>query len=570
MAPNAAEKLEEQILTALRSFDDNPDAKVSEVARQYGVPYQRLLARRRGRQSKIGNSNSHMKLSPGQELALCEYVDRLDRLNLSVRRELIRGAANFILQQSTPPGQQPQVVGNHWIARFINRHKYRVARQKTLDSERKQAENLEGITEYYQKLHDIITNEAIQPTDIWNMDETGFCIGVGRDQMVVTRRKRPSYLAVPTNRESATSIEAISAGGDYIPPFLILSGAIHMERWYRINELQEATVIALSASGYSNDQLSVDWIQHFNSHTQHRTTGSKRLLLLDGHGSHHTKQFIQYCVDNSIIPFGLPPHSTHLLQPLDVVVFQPLKHYHAKAVDTLVRDGCLNITKLEFLGMIEGIRKEAFKRNTIQSAFKKTGIYPFDPAPVLQKVEAQLAVLRIPSPALDNNGSSPFATPHTIRKLHRVSNRLLQESEELADQHQELAGRQRSFTARLSRFIKGAEAQGTQLLQTKRDLSRTRLAESVAFSRRQSKNRQLQSGGVLTVAAGREMVVQREDNEMLKAQRAVDRRDLKWQKLRRKWVFEAAKKARRWRLHGTLEPLDYIEQPGCWRRTKRV
>ncbi len=27
-----------------------------------------------------------------------------------------------------------------------------------------------------------------------------------------------------------------------------------------------------------------------------------------------------------------PPHATHLMQPLDVVVFEPHKHYHSEAV----------------------------------------------------------------------------------------------------------------------------------------------------------------------------------------------------------------------------------------------
>ena len=57
---------------------------------------------------------------------------------------------------------------------------------------------------------------------------------------------------------------------------------------------------------------------------------------MDGYGSHCTQEFIQFCDDNGIIPFSFPLHSTHLLQPLDVVVFQPLKHYHAEALDLIV------------------------------------------------------------------------------------------------------------------------------------------------------------------------------------------------------------------------------------------
>ncbi|KAF5139507.1 hypothetical protein E5D57_003303 [Metarhizium anisopliae] len=148
---------------------------------------------------------------------------------------------------------------------------------------------------------------------------------------------RASYLGMPTNRESATAIEAISAGGSYTPAFLILTGAVHQ--------------------------------------------------IIDGHGSHYTVEFIQYAEDHRIIRFGLPPHLTDILQPLDVVVFQPLKHYHAKALDVLVRDGCLHITKSEFLATIESVRRQAFKVPTIQSAFRKTGIVPWNPQPILDQIQ---------------------------------------------------------------------------------------------------------------------------------------------------------------------------------------
>ena len=78
--------------------------------------------------------------------------------------------------------------------------------------------------------------------------------------------------------------------------------------------------------------MNLEWLQHFNKHSTKISLGAKRLLILDGHGPHHTKQSIQNCDNNGIIPFGLPRHLTHLLQPLDVVVFQSLRHYQAKAL----------------------------------------------------------------------------------------------------------------------------------------------------------------------------------------------------------------------------------------------
>jgi len=121
-----------------------------------------------------------------------------------------------------------------------------------------------------------------------------------------------------------------------------------MGKWYQVEDLPPNASIAVSPTGYTNDELTMEWIRHFDAQTKNRTIGAKRLLLMDGYGSHHTKEFIQYCDDNGIIPFGLPPHITHLLQPLDVCCFQPLKHYHAKALDLIVRDGCFNITKVSY------------------------------------------------------------------------------------------------------------------------------------------------------------------------------------------------------------------------------
>jgi hypothetical protein len=407
--PSTPQRAEDRLQEALAAYQLNPEVKLAQIAREFNVPYYRLRARLKGRPSKIGLPST-TKLSQPQEIALCNYIDRLDRINLAVRKELIQSAANFILKESTQPGQEVQQVGVLWVNRFIKRHKYHCVPQKVLDMERQQAENLEAIHEWYLNLQAVVEEYGIQPGDIWNMDETGFCIGVGRDQLVVTRRKRAHYFGIPTNRESATAVEAISATGDYLPAFLILSGAVHLSRWYEVKNLEEDTMIAVSSSGYSNDELPLAWIQHFEKHTVKRTVGSKRLLLLDGYGSHHTIEFIGFCQDHSIIPFGLPPHTTHILQPLDVVVFQPLKHYHAKAIDLIIREGCINITKLEFLGYIQEIRKQAFKRETILSAFRKTGIHPFNPQPVLQLVQTRNPQPRTPSPP-PKITSSPVTAP---------------------------------------------------------------------------------------------------------------------------------------------------------------
>ncbi|KJZ72821.1 hypothetical protein HIM_07765 [Hirsutella minnesotensis 3608] len=380
------------------------------------------------------------------------------------------------------------------------------------------------------------------------MDETGFRIGVGKDQLVVTKRKKAHYFGTPGNRESATAIECISAGGRVLPAFLVLCGIHHQARWYEVMKDHPDVRIAMSPTGYSNDEICFEWIYHFDEHSKKTTKGTKRLLLLDGFGSHHTYPFIQYCDRHGIIPFSLPPHLTHLLQPLDVVVFQPLKHYHVKAVDLVVRDGCIDITKLEFLGFIQDVRKQAFRQSTILSSFRKTGIVPLNREVVLAVMRARKPRTPTPEPAF----SSPFSTPVTLRQMHRAATQLEDQftmAEECNDGSMLL---QKDFLASMGQFIRGAISNSTELIQTKKDLSRTQLAEKTRRQRRAMKNTSLQSGGVLTVAQGRQMAARKADIELRKAQRKVEVTQTRYDNALKKWYLEAAKKARSMRIAGQM------------------
>ena len=112
------------------------------------------------------------------------------------------------------------------------------------------------------------------------------------------------------------------------------------------------------------------------------------MLLLDGYRSHCTYKFLNYCTDADILLFCLPPHTAHILQLLDVVVFQPYKHRHAQAIDKAT-SRCDDFNKIEFLEALGSIRAKTFKISTILSVFKETGLYSYNPAKVLDKLQAQ-------------------------------------------------------------------------------------------------------------------------------------------------------------------------------------
>jgi hypothetical protein len=210
-------------------------------------------------------------------------------------------------------------------------------------------------------------------------------MGVAATAKVITsaqRNGRPKVVQ-PGNKEWVTSVEAINATGWALPPMIIFAGKVHQSVWYDSDDHQLPSdwVIALSDNGWTNDALGLFWLKNmFDKHTKNRTIGPYRLLILDGHGSHSTAEFDRYCSENSIIALCMPPHSSHLLQPLDVACFSVLKQKYGNRIAENMQLGINHIDKQEFLAAYPGTRAEALNTNNIKAGFTATGLIPFNPS----------------------------------------------------------------------------------------------------------------------------------------------------------------------------------------------
>ena len=392
---------------------------------------QRRLA---GGGSRIWRTTPKKALSDGQELAICDYIRMLDQAEQPARFPMVRGAANYLLREAhldafTPP---PPIVSNSLTKLFLNRNpQFFKRKQKPLAAERKHAHNAKDIREYFEAYRAAREARGIVDEDVWNMDETGFRIGCGRAHWVVSGHSRkPLLLTDPDNREYVTSCECISAGGRDIPLMVIIAGVLILEKWAQQNDLNDDVLLTPSPTGYSNDDLAIDWLKHFDKHSRKGQVGAWRMLIMDGYGSHMTYEFFTYAKRNQSELFRLPPHSTHLTQPLDVVCFQPLdvvcfqpldvvcfqpldvvcfqpldvvcfqpldvvcfqpldvvcfqpldvvcfqpfKHYHFEGIDELVRFGGADFDKLDFLSIFQRMRNQTFTSATILSSFRYTGL----------------------------------------------------------------------------------------------------------------------------------------------------------------------------------------------------
>jgi hypothetical protein len=104
----------------------------------------------------------------------------------------------------------------------------------------------------------------------------------------------------------------------------------------------------------------MDFIRYFEKHTVRRKTGIYRLLVLNGHESHHSAEFETFCKAHNIVTLCMPPHSSHLLQSLDIALFGPLKRSYGRMVEKLMRISLIRIFKKGFFPAFKNAFFEVF------------------------------------------------------------------------------------------------------------------------------------------------------------------------------------------------------------------
>ncbi|KJZ77243.1 hypothetical protein HIM_03564 [Hirsutella minnesotensis 3608] len=172
--------MESRTREAVQYIRDVPGAKIASVAREFGIPRNRLRSRLQGHHPKAGRPAANLKLSRPEEAALCRYIDRLDNMNLAVRPGFVTDATNNILRErSGPSGQADFIIGSKWTSRFLKRHGYFKKLQKKLHAERQASEDLTRVTNYFQTLEKVVQDKVnnafsmplqtlvVRPADDW-------------------------------------------------------------------------------------------------------------------------------------------------------------------------------------------------------------------------------------------------------------------------------------------------------------------------------------------------------------------------------------------------------------------
>ncbi|XP_046973826.1 MFS-type transporter clz9-like [Vanessa cardui] len=270
------------------------------------------------------------------------------------------------------------MAGKAWFYKFMKRHPQLSVRQPENTSlNRIKGLNKENVFHFFDLLEKIIDENGIEPTNIFNVDESGFSTVQKKAQKIV-RLKGKKQIGAATSGERGVNTTAVccaSVSGQFIPPINLI------KRMRQNPELANGaplgSVVTVSESGYINSALFVEWLKHFIKIVK-PTLENKVLLLLDGHTT-HSKNFEALCLarDNGIILLQLPGHTTNRIQPLDVSFFKPLSTYYIQSTEKWLRTNPgRQVTQYQVAQLFGEAYERAAVIGNIVNGFRASGIWP--------------------------------------------------------------------------------------------------------------------------------------------------------------------------------------------------
>ena len=304
-------------LEELQSLRPGVPFSYTEIANRHGCNRTTLSKRHRGAQgSRAAQYESQRYLTDGQSKTLVQWVNMLTKKGLPPSNEMLRNFAKEIRCSETKPGRE-------WPKRWRQRHKDEIIYVYTtgMDRSRFDADSAYKYKLYFDLMHKKVEQYGIDPDMKYNMDEKGFLLGIL--QKVKRYFSKDAYIQSGLrerlqdgNREWITLIACICGDGTALSPGLIyqaLTGNIQDSWLQDFDPEQYKCFFASSPSGWTNDDLGYSWLVVFDKETKAKAGRRWRLLLLDGHGSHITMRFINYCNSHRILLALYPPHSTYTL-----------------------------------------------------------------------------------------------------------------------------------------------------------------------------------------------------------------------------------------------------------------
>ena len=360
------------------------------ASRLYNVPLETLRRRVLGIVDVTCNPGPCTVLTIEEEDRLVQYSLEMADRGFGLTPEDIRRLAYIIVSRSGRPHPfQNGMAGRAWMEGFRKRHHQITLRSpQSLSYCRAMMANKSTVEGFFAKLGALYgrLNLISKPMQIFNIDETGISI-VHKPSKVICEVGRKHIYSITSAEKGHTHtvVSCVSASGVALPPLMIYPRKKAVPEKLKVGSLP-GTIFRNSESGWITQDIYTDWFKYF---LECIPPARPVLLIEDGHASHITIDVIELARANNIHLLCLPSHTSHILQPLDIGVFHSFKVNYSKACRSYLLSNPGRVVTTDVIAaLVADAWPHSFSPVNILSGFKKSGIFPFNPGEVCDRMLA--------------------------------------------------------------------------------------------------------------------------------------------------------------------------------------
>ncbi len=287
------------------------------------------------------------------------------------------GSKGSLFEKTGPTTMPDYKTCKAWLQRFLKRHPELPSDLcQPIDKNKTGAYLDTALKRWFKGYENLVTRYQITQDNVYNVDETGFILGETQRRWAII----DSTVKVKHHREDIiTELECVCGDKTFLNPYIVFKGRCIDRNWFPY-DTDESWQFICSESGWTSSHILYDWlVNSFDRSTRIKAGHKTRLLIFNGHPTHITGNFLDFCTSHNIELLILPPSTSQILQPLDLTIFGPLKYRMAYEMDELLALGIPRVLKQEWIGCLKKARNFALTRENIENGFRKAGLIPFAP-----------------------------------------------------------------------------------------------------------------------------------------------------------------------------------------------
>lgn len=357
-----------------------------KASEKFGVPVTTLYRKLKNPLTKNVRSGPPTILSSQEEQQIANWIKyRAERGWPVTKPQLLDAVQKYVKSLNIKSPFINDRPGRHWYEGFLKRNQdisIRTSQNLCLDRASVTQEDLRG---WFSEIQAYLSSKNLLHIDasrIYNCDESSIQLCPKSNKVLTEKGSRTVYKIIDGNeKECLTVLFMYSADGIRAPPMILYKYQEKIPRKIAEN-CPTGWGLGVSESGWMTSETFFEYMTNiFYPWLIQNNVVFPVIIYFDGHSSHMTVPLVSFCRERNIELIALYPHSTHIIQPLDIAFFHPFKEaWKVNLTQWFDKNNIKKLSKEHFAPVLEiTLNSMKEEKHIIKNGFKSAGLWPFNP-----------------------------------------------------------------------------------------------------------------------------------------------------------------------------------------------